>query len=131
MAAEPTDGPITGLGGKVSVNGSELADVQNWKANLVSANQKYTSSSTGGWEKNLPGNKSWTAVFEVFLDQGDLSDANLAISTLIDLILKMSATKNITGEARIAYIDVGVDIAGADFEGVTITVDGNGEYAIS
>lgn len=130
MASEPTTGPITGLSGSVSIESAVQDDIRNWRVTRAADVKVYSSSTTAGWEKNAKGVKRWSIVFELFLQQGEL-DLGFEIGALVDFIGTTITSKTLTGEVRIESIETGVDIEGAEFEGVTITAIGNGSYTLA
>jgi len=130
MASEPATGPITGLGGSVSIDGTTLDDIRNWRLNRGADVKLYSSSSTSGWEKNAKGVRRWSVTFEIFLNQGELA-LGFDEGDLVDFIGTTKTGKTCTGEARIESIEAGVDIEGAEFEGATVTAIGNGSHALA
>lgn len=130
MASEPVTGPITGLGGNVSIEGQTQADMRNWRITRGADVKVYSSSSTAGFEKNAKGVRRWSVVFELFLNQGELA-LGFDEGDLVDFIGTTKTAKTATGEVRIESIEAGVDIEGAEFEGATITAIGNGAVALA
>lgn len=130
MATEPTTGPITGLGGSITINDGTLDDIRNWRVVREADIKIYSSSSTAGWEKNAKGPKRWSGSFEIFLNQGELA-VSFDEGDLVDFEGLTKTGKKIAGEVRIGTIEVGVDIEGAEFEGATVNFVGNGAHAIT
>ncbi len=130
MASEPTSGPITGLSGKVNVNSSDSTDCRRWNVRREADIKAYSSSSTSGWERTAKGVKRWSGSFELYLDQGE-QDLGFDEGDLVDFIGYSAEAKTLTGAVRIASIEVGVDIEGAEFEGVTVNFTGHDDYALA
>ena len=130
MATEPTSGPITGLGGSITVDTTTQDDIRNWRVNREADVQTYSSSSTSGYEKNAKGVRRWSGAFELYVNYGELA-LGFDDGDLVDLELLTKSGKQLAGEVRIGSIEVGVDIEGAEFEGVTVSFVGNGSYTIT
>jgi len=128
MATEPTTGPINGSGGNASFD-SEVTDVRNWRINRTNDIKEYVSSDTGGYTKNLKGNYRADGSFDFYLDQGAQA-IGFEVGELGDLVLTSADGKTFTAEARIANIEVGVDIEGNELEGCTVSFNINGEWSV-
>ncbi len=128
MATEPTTGPVTGIGGKVSIDGV-LDDIKGYTVDRVNDVQTYVSSSTGGFTKTAKGNFSATGSFDIFLNQGAFS-LGFEEGDLVDMVLTSAAGKTFTSEARIVNIAVAVDVEGNTFEGASVSWTANGSWTV-
>jgi hypothetical protein len=134
MATEPTTGPITGSGGTVVVDNTELNDVRNWRVNRTCDIKEYNTNQTGGFTRTGKGNRRWEGNVEVYLEQGDMdaNPVNLEVGDFIKVKLTTTGVndKYLEGFGRVSSIDVACDIEGNEFEGATINFTGHAGYTI-
>jgi hypothetical protein len=131
MATEPTTGPITGEGGSLYVEGTEINDIRNWRVNRTCDVKEYNSNNTSGWGRTGKGNIRWEGSFEAYLQQGDMNEApiNFAEGDYLRVrLMTVKIDKYLEGMIRIGSIDAGVDIEGNEFEGYTVNFVGDGPY---
>lgn len=122
--------PITGKNGKLSLNSSQLADVQDWTVKRSSDVKSYASSSTSGFEKTLDGNHKWTLSAKVMAPDGS-ANPGVEVGDLVTFTGTIDSGKTITGSVRIASIDIDVNIGAADPVVLSVEAVGDGAYTIN
>jgi len=118
--------PTTSKNGNIKFDSGEIADVTNITFTESVEAKEYTSSDTGGYVKVAEGNKRASGQFEILLDT---IATPVAIGTVGNLQQYATAASSRTFEVMITEIAVGVNIAGADFIGATISWIANGDFS--
>ena len=117
---------ITGKDGKVTVGGSEIAQIRSFRIEESADNQTYVTSSTGGWAATAEGARHWTASIDLLLEDGAALSA-LVVGDKYTFEFYKDATHKLTGDARVNTITgPEVDIEGSGLIGLTVEVTGDG-----
>jgi len=119
MATESATGPFTAASSTVSCDGAQ-ADIRNIRVSDECDVKAYSSSSTGGYEKNLKGVIRNTITFDMYISQSN-DNLQFGVGDLVDIV----ATR-FNGEARISSIDAEYPVEGNDLVTASVTAIANG-----
>ncbi|SRR6266581_4558874 len=104
--------PATGVGGKVQLTSTTIANLQKWS---VSAKGKMANTTafgaSGAWETNTPTVRGWTATADGWPDNGDASQVTLFgdLNAVVTVVFNIDGTHNWTGSAILSGIDPAAD----------------------
>lgn len=120
-------GPETPFGGKVLMDGVEVADVRGHTINEVHESKPYNSSATAGVTKRLQGNTDWTATITLYVDED--GKVPIAKGDYVAVKLYSDATHGREGNAWVDGVTYEVDIEDKAINAATIEVSGDGALA--
>jgi hypothetical protein len=122
--------PITGVNGKVCVGAAEVADVRGFSVPRESDVKSYASSSTGGYEKTVSGNRRWRFSMSLYCPDGSLS-MGFEVGDLVTVKGYTTTGKYFEGQVRVRSIEPEVDIERGELIGCTVAGIGHGQYTLT
>lgn len=121
---------ITGKGGSVKLDSSNIAEMNNWSLNPTAGEVDTTSFDSGDWKEFMGNLKEWTGSSEGNLVKGHVTTVFNKLGTIAALELKVTATDGdivFTGQALITSIDIDVPVD----DKATISIDFRGTGALT
>ena len=128
--------PISGKGGFVKINASNIGDVQTWGLDIGTNVIDVTAQLEGGkqWKDFIAGLSEWTVSLEMSWDiptagtnQAQINSASLQGTTLSDIELYANATNFYSGDGIITSANINEDVQ--DKVSYTVEIQGTGVLA--
>ncbi len=126
--------PLHGKDGVVTVGGSTVALVNEWKADIGAEPTDVTSLDSGGWQRRIPGIKACTGNIDVRYCTDDASGVTVLMNSavggsVVTLALKAGGTaKSLSGSA---YLSASLDNPHDDVAAVSFDFESDGPWTYS
>ena len=105
-------GLITGDEGKVLSDGTPIADITGWTFRTSVTSRRYSSSATGGHERQLAGAASGRGSFTFQLDLNNPLTNELEEGSSVTLRLHVDASRYYSVPALIESLEIDVEVNG-------------------
>lgn len=121
--------PITGVDGKVYLDGALIADVRNFSISEANDVKTYRSSSTVTASKSNQntgrGGDSWEISLGLFAPDGSFNPG-FEIGDLLTFRGIAATGKEVTGSCRVSSVEAEVDVEGVEWIGTSVSATGHG-----
>jgi hypothetical protein len=114
--------------GKIMIGASSLREIKNWKFDRSGNVKAYTTSSTSGYQKTVPGQFSGTVSFEMVVDPADPPESEINEGDSLTLLLYRNATKYYSVPIIIDSMSDDVNIEEGEPPTVSVEATTNGAW---
>lgn len=118
-------GEVSGRGGELSLAGTALSSIRDWRINYTSANRNAVNSASNGAQSSLAGNKDWTGSASLYGRTGPTAGAVVLPGTEYAMVGNNGST-SASGQVVVTSLSTEVDIAGGNIITQSIEFGGNG-----